>query len=509
MKRISGLLFLVCVLTYSYFYQGGGHNEAARFDTVRAVLQEHRFIVDTFAYNSADLISYEGHYYSSKAPGTFLLALPFYGLFHFILSFFISSPEYLDHWTCYWTTVWSVSILCALAAVLLFRLGQRLGATTAQSCGLVLTLTLGTLYFPFATVFFSHSPTAFFILLGFYQIFKEAPAKRSQVWVAGLSLGFAILLEYPAAIATVLVALYAFRKWWRQPHFWSSSRHLVMAMFAGVFPLFICNYLAFGQLFYVPYQAYATDPNASFAAHKSGLLGIHLAFLEPAFWPQFFSNLAEITYRPLRGIFVANPILILIFPGYWLWYQGREFRQEWLFSVLLTAGYFAFNASYGDSLVYWGGGASFGPRHLTVMLPLLIFPLWFVLKNSWGRYVFTALALFSICYCLIATAVEPRTPYEPANPLTGYYLPLYLQSHLSLNTNGIFSNAFLTQNSVAFNWGKLWGFAGPFQLWPLFLTWILVGALLDKVLGRGRIYLGLSLILGAFLGIIPLCKFLI
>ena len=71
-------IFLSLWATYAYFFQGGDQNAAARFDTIRAFLDTGRFTVDQFAYNSADLISYEGHYLSSKAPGTFFLGtLPF------------------------------------------------------------------------------------------------------------------------------------------------------------------------------------------------------------------------------------------------------------------------------------------------------------------------------------------------------------------------------------------------------------------------------------------------
>jgi hypothetical protein len=72
------LLFLLLWPAYAYFYQSGSQNEAARLDQARALVEDGSLWVDTYAYNSADLISYERdgerHFYSGKAPGTTLFA---------------------------------------------------------------------------------------------------------------------------------------------------------------------------------------------------------------------------------------------------------------------------------------------------------------------------------------------------------------------------------------------------------------------------------------------------
>ncbi len=71
-------LFLTSFVSYAYFYQGTGQNEAARLDSIRAFLDTGSLIIDRFVFNSADVIMKDGHYYSGKAPGTFFLGiLPF------------------------------------------------------------------------------------------------------------------------------------------------------------------------------------------------------------------------------------------------------------------------------------------------------------------------------------------------------------------------------------------------------------------------------------------------
>jgi hypothetical protein len=103
---VGSLLFLISFISFAYFYPGSGHNEAARFDSIRALLDEGHFYVDSFAYNSADLIKVGGHYYSSKAPGSMILAIPIYWIVDRILTHWTSmSPDIEKHWVCYLTSL--------------------------------------------------------------------------------------------------------------------------------------------------------------------------------------------------------------------------------------------------------------------------------------------------------------------------------------------------------------------------------------------------------------------
>ena len=44
-RRVELLLFALLWLTYGYFYQTAQHNEAARFDQLRSVLEEQTFAI--------------------------------------------------------------------------------------------------------------------------------------------------------------------------------------------------------------------------------------------------------------------------------------------------------------------------------------------------------------------------------------------------------------------------------------------------------------------------------
>src|SRR5258705_9840378 len=75
-QRRALLIFAVAFISYAYFYQGGGWNQNSRFDLVRAIVEQGTLRIDAYHENTFDKAYYEGHYYSDKAPGLALLALP-------------------------------------------------------------------------------------------------------------------------------------------------------------------------------------------------------------------------------------------------------------------------------------------------------------------------------------------------------------------------------------------------------------------------------------------------
>jgi len=540
-RCIDFLLFLVSFISFAYFYPGSGHNEAARFDSIRALLDEGHFYVDSFASNSADLIKVGQHYYSSKAPGTMILALPIYWVTDRIISQWTwISPDIEKHWVCYLCALFTVSLCSALTTVLIYRLGLRLKVSSRNSAIVALSLAFGTLLFPFSIVFFGHTILSFLILFASYQILayrqeqemagadfsRSAPLNVStsysykRLWWAGLAMGFAVVVEFPGAIAVGILFLFAL---------WTLGRkslraiiHLMLASVVGSLPLFIHNYLAFNDPFFISYSAYTSAESTAFEAHKYGVLGIRLPFFEPGLWRQFLHNLAEITYRPLRGLFFLNPVLWLIIPGFAILvtqWSKNSFKKETVLALALCSAYFIFNASYGDSIVYWGGGASFGPRHLATMIPLLCIPLFGLVSKSKGLLLVAPISLASIFVCTVATAVQPLAPYGPNNIFFDWYLPRFFRGQFSTSTSGVFSRTLMTSDSVAFNWGKLIGLSGPYQLWPLLLFWLVAARILeiklreeglDKDVGgksRGdqqgqHIFLATA-ILCAFLGLLP------
>ena len=75
--RAACLLGLVSLLSFLYFYEGGGWNQNSRFDLLRAIVEQHTLRIDSYHENTQDKAHFQGHYYSDKAPGLVFLAVPF------------------------------------------------------------------------------------------------------------------------------------------------------------------------------------------------------------------------------------------------------------------------------------------------------------------------------------------------------------------------------------------------------------------------------------------------
>ena len=73
--KVALAIGVVLLVSYGYFYQGGGWNQNTRLDVIRAVTEHGTLRIDAYAANTGDRARFDGHLYSDKAPGQPLLAL--------------------------------------------------------------------------------------------------------------------------------------------------------------------------------------------------------------------------------------------------------------------------------------------------------------------------------------------------------------------------------------------------------------------------------------------------
>src|SRR6476646_1883475 len=76
-KRRALLIFVVTLVSYAYFYEGGGWNQNTRFDLVRAIVEHGTVRIDLYHENTGDKAHLGSHFYMDKAPGASLVAVPF------------------------------------------------------------------------------------------------------------------------------------------------------------------------------------------------------------------------------------------------------------------------------------------------------------------------------------------------------------------------------------------------------------------------------------------------
>ncbi len=462
-KRIENTLFYVSLFTYAYFYQAADQSTAARFDLIRSVLERRTLWIDGFCgYNTADIISIGNHYYSVKAPGASLTGLLPWSL----VSWFLSVPLAAQHEPLMWvlitylTIVISISLPVALLVVVMYRFGNALGATPGRSVAIALIMAFATILFPYATEMTGEPIAAVCLMTSFYFIFtaKERP-DLLRAGAAGFLAGWSVLGDFPSLLVAIAIGFYSLRKLPKWRHVFSFA--LGAAIVGGILMLY--NWGAFGGPFFMSYQGYKLPENQQFPEQAVGFVGLTYPRLQ-ILW--------NVLIDPQRGLFFCNPVLLLVIPGLvYFWRSGKHAEFYVVIEAILA--FVLFNASFGESIISWGGGTATGPRQVTPAMPFFALALVFLPPTY--NYLMAGLAGLSTLYMLAAVSTNPHFPYEYANPVWQFALPHYFRGDLSFNRDTYFGGGDVFGDSVAFNFGKLMGLRGALQLVPLWLGWTIAG----------------------------------
>jgi len=431
------LLGLVA-LCYCYFLSPANTNSISRYDMVWA-LAHGTAIIDPNAANTIDVSFYHGHYYSPRSVGLSLLAVPVLlvvrlaetvlGRQNFLLLAAQLVPAGMGHERLT-IEIAVFNLICvvpaALAAVLVFhRFVLRLRPALRGAPALFVTgaFALGTLFFPFATVFFSHALGAALLFIAFYLLYRARASSHAAllVLVAGLCAGLGVLTEYPAALLAALLAGYL----WLTA---SGQRLQLLALFgAGALPAVLAlgwyDWLAFGNPFHVSYEYVAVN---QLAGQHSGLFGITFPRL---------SGYAQTLLWP-RGLLVESPFLIFVPLGLYRWLRaGARPSPEALLCVAACVVYPSLVASY---FLPMAGENLPGPRLLVPVLPFACLALAWVVDDArrWVRALFAALTCFGVLvsFLYIATGVREYHTYA-TYPLTDLYWPVLSTGYVP-HTNG-------------------------------------------------------------------------
>jgi hypothetical protein len=488
--QLELILFFSLFFTYSYFFhRDPGWNVNSRLALVYAIVDKATFRIDDYheqaPYETGDKAFYKGHYYSDKIIGTSLLGVPAYAGLK--VASRVSGFELTPNLRRYVVRVFSVSLLAALGVVLLFRILLLFGATKTEAVVLSYFLALGTLYFPYATVFYSYAPALFFILLAYQSILRYRLAGKldeAPLFLIGLAAGSALLCEYTLGIVWVALAVYLFLQLRRKLNIFSFA--------AGSFvvvSIFLLYTLVCFDSFTIPYR-YEVSRIFSVGMRR-GFLGITSPNLTVLYY---------ISVHPYRGIFFYSPMLLLYFFGV-LWLDrdlsaarlrngqeqagkpplpnGYNWRPEAILSLCIVAGYFIFNASY----YMWWGGWAVGARHLLPMIPFMMPALiWVLRKNQWYSGLLYLAGGLSIFLTAIPTAVNPQMPQR-------YHTMILLAPRVSDNLRSpMLHEAFpaFFQGDIAWTLGRLLHLPKLASLLPLLLMWVAVIFLMRHLLVRER-----------------------
>jgi hypothetical protein len=489
---LAWIIFWLTLISYAYFFQSGQHNENTRFDLMRSLVEDGSFIITRFSHNSADIIPFNNEIYSGKAPGISFLGIPFWALWSKVVPYFVSDAEIASHFMCYLTIVSVVGLPSAMLATALFLVLSLMGKLR-DAFFLTLIFAFGTIAFPFSTLLFSHQLCSALVFIGFAIVYLYS--HTLLIFLAGILMGFSVVVEYPGAIGAGLIGLYVLYK----RGLLNGAIPLALGGLLGVSPLIYYNLSVFGKLMYTPYSVYAEKASNDFPVHKEGLLGISVPYYENF----------ELVFTSLhRGLFVLNPITILLLAAIPLAFYIKRNRSEKFLAISLIIGYLYLNLSFGTGLIYAGGGCSVGPRHVIPMLPFMFFI--FIDLMNWRAFKIPSflLGLISSGIMLMATATEPRVPYEYENPIKDLFWKGFLVGQMAIETDGVFSSKLITEDTIAFNLGKLFNIHSSIQLLPLLVIWAVFYLLSRKFLkegeNRGIVFYDLSIfVFLSFLAISP------
>lgn len=476
-RRAAWVLAATLLCSYAYFYEAGGWNQNSRFALVRAILERRTLQIDAYAAHTGDRARYKDHYYSDKAPGASLLAVPFVAVARGVDRLVGVDPEGFAGiaWTSYVATVATCGVFTMIAALLIFRLSIGWGHSRAAALFAATGYALATPAWAYAVLFMGHGLTVGCLMLAFAAAVDLAPrsAKASaerSAWFIGIAGGWAVVSEFPAAVPLLIILGLAAmsvrdaRADWR-PVLWRViAGGGLTALVLGAY-----NAAAFGSPLHLGYSS-----EEGFEQMRSGFFGITY----PAWW-----RVRELLVGGYRGLLPLAPLVAAMPVGLVLLARSRPSRRPAIAAALIAGFYLLLNASY----FYWEGGWAYGPRQMmpgVAFAALGLAPVW----DRWRtavRVVLVACWLWGASLSLIAVSTTPQPPGDVKAPVVELLWPAFKDGDLSLNNQSMVhmrgdENLLRGGRTTHYAWnlGELVGLRGRASLVPLIAVWIVAALVL-------------------------------
>lgn len=462
------LIALLTFVSYAYFYPGGGWNQNSRFDLVRAIVERGTLQIDAYQANTNDKALYNGHYYSDKAPGQPLLAVPAAAATRTIQKLTGVDPVSARAVVAlsYASGLFSVALPFSIACSALFLIALHLGASTKAAAFAAIAMGLGTPLWAYATLFWAHDLAGACLLLSFGAalLLGSGDGEHDAAWASsvGLLAGCATLAEYPAAPASAILAVFALLRVWSGG--WPSRTRVALGIAAGALPcvlvLLAYQHAAFGSAIH-PSYSYEAGP---FPWMHHGYFGLKYPRLDVAF---------KLLFGVKRGLFLFAPVTAVAVFGLRLLWKNPATRLPSGAASAIFVYYLILNASYAD----WTTGWTYGARYMGAGIPALcvgLAPAWDYFRAN-GRKMLLALLAVSIFFSLAAVSTTPQPPDNLRSPLTQLILPAFFRGHMSLEHISMLGPAEEDGSGRygSFNLGELAGLHGFASLLPLFAIWMI------------------------------------
>lgn len=441
------LLALVLLAIYAYTPpRWQDWNQNSRFDLTRAIVERRTLRIDAYVENTGDYAVVDGHAYTDKAPGLSLIATPVYAGVHALRPYGLSAlAQRLGGGGAFASTLnpdgsglnaakidealalYIATLLCVTApavgalVVLAYTVARLAGCRTA-AVGSALLIGLATPVFTYSQAFYGHIPAAACLTGAFALVaVSPTPLPGRRALGVGALLGLAVLIEYPAAVAGLPIALWAWHR--------GRARGALLGIAGAIPPLLVLvayDLLAFGTPLPVGYAHSALWQEQ----HQTGFMSLTRPHWD-AIW--------GLSGSPFRGLLFVSPVLVVAAAGAARALRNPAVRQPLLVACAAFAGMFVFAAS---SVMWWGGFAV-GPRYLLPAAPLLGIPLGFALAwlNAARLRVRLAglggIGILGGVSCAVVWALtfagQQYPPDTIRRPLTDYALPALRDGDVARN----------------------------------------------------------------------------
>jgi hypothetical protein len=381
-RRVGTLALLLLAAAYAWPMQGGGGTPNAQYALVKALEdgtpRVEQSLLELGDFPTRDLVQIEGRLYSNKAPGLAFVTVPAYAALEATGADVTGDPS---------RALWVLGLVgTVLPTVLLLFVARAVAEWVEPGFGTITAVTLGagTLALPYATVFFSHALSAFLVFAAFALLWRRRRAGGGPypLLAAGALAGYAVVTEYPNALAAAVLGLYVLADGPRL------RRGAVYAcgVLVGAIPGLLYNRWAFGSPFF---NAYGTSPEGE-ATELWGAPKVR------AMLDFFLSS---------DGFFAFTPILACALVALPALYR-RGLRAEALTIAGITAAYVVLLSAYYSPF----GGFLLGPRYLLAIVPLLCVALPIAFRRA--PLATSALGLASITIMATITATHALAGHD-------------------------------------------------------------------------------------------------
>jgi hypothetical protein len=384
-------------------FHASGANPDSRLGTLASMKDQHSFALERSDWSMDTSVGVDGKIYSNKAPGPMLLAFPIFWLLDeaVLLGVDRSKPDEVyqkrkkskDAYYIPLSLIFQIIPFAWISVLLVLQLAKLWNLTSNAQQATLAALLMGQSLSVFLNSFFGHGMAAIFLLFWLYY----SIARKN--YLAGISLGFALLCDYGAIVAFPIAAWNLLRSFKLQ----TAIQFLVGSALPATLWIWY-HTVCFGSPFEIALMH--QDPSMHLVANETQNFWGVVRMLPP------LEIVGELIYGQRRGLLWTQPWIIVSFLSaiFWLFSKTTQSHLKFISASVATSLFLVtlLTASFGG---WWGGGST-GPRYLSIVFPLaalLVGPLYDFSKGIF-RFCFLGLLGWGVLFQILVFATSIHAP---------------------------------------------------------------------------------------------------